>query len=108
MVLIASSAPDEYKIALQVYTKHLGLVFQIQDDYLDQYASVSTLGKGRSSDRANQKTTFATLYSREQLKEKIDRHYQIALGSLTLFDEKALPLIELTKKLQKRTHLKNN
>ena len=105
MVLIACFAPDDYKKALRVYGKYLGLVFQMQDDYLDHHAPVALLGKIRSSDAANQKTTFATLYSKEKLEEEINKQYQIALDSLTLFDEKACALIELTKKLQKRSHL---
>ena len=75
----------------------------MQDDYLDRYAPTEVLGKGRSSDLANQKTTFAALYSQHKLEEEIRNHYQIALDALKLFDQKASALIELTKKLQERT-----
>ncbi|MCE0722652.1 MULTISPECIES: polyprenyl synthetase family protein [Legionella] len=105
MVLNAHSAPETYKEALRTYASHLGLVFQMQDDYLDRYAPTEVLGKGRSSDLANQKITFATLFSPKKLEEEINKHYQIALDALEIFAQKALPLIDLTKKLQKRSQL---
>ncbi|CAM2856905.1 polyprenyl synthetase family protein [Legionella worsleiensis] len=91
--------------ALKNYAQHIGLVFQMQDDYLDQYAPVNHLGKGRSSDIANQKTTFATLYTKEQLEKKISEHYQLALDSLNFFGDKARALRELTQKLHNRSNL---
>lgn len=105
MVLNAHSVPETYQLALRTYASHLGLVFQMQDDYLDRYAPMELLGKGRSSDLANQKTTFATLYSKDKLEEEISKHYQIALDALRVFEQKALALIELTMKLQERSKL---
>ncbi|CAM2916188.1 geranyltranstransferase [Legionella steigerwaltii] len=106
MVLNArSSIPEADKVALRTYASHLGIVFQMQDDYLDRYAPTEVLGKGRSSDLANQKTTFANLYSKNKLEEEISKHYQIALDALKIFDQKASALIDLTKKLQDRSKL---
>ncbi|RUR09988.1 polyprenyl synthetase family protein [Legionella sp. km772] len=92
--------------ALTHYANHIGLVFQIQDDYLDYYAPQNHLGKNRSSDLANQKTTFASLFTQSQLEEKINHHYEQALSCLQPFAEKALPLIELTTQLRQRSQLK--
>lgn len=106
MVLTAQdSANTVHQHAIQTYAKHIGLVFQIQDDYLDHYAPANLLGKGRSSDLANQKTTFATLLSKNQLEEEIHRHYQIAFASLETFEHKANALIKLTQKLHARSNL---
>ena len=91
--------------ALMAYDNHLGLVFQIQDDYLDYYAPKNHLGKNRCSDLANEKTTFATLFTKNQLEEKINYHYEQAFTCLTLFAEKANSLIELTLQLHKRSQL---
>jgi farnesyl diphosphate synthase len=106
MVLAAQTPVDELtEAALKTYARHIGLVFQMQDDYLDRYAPANILGKGRSSDLANQKTTFATLFTQHQLEEEIAIHYQIAIDSLKLFDTKAAALIELTQQLQNRSKL---
>lgn len=106
MVLAAhNSVSDDIKTTLRTYGRHIGLVFQMQDDYLDCYAPANILGKGRSSDLANQKTTFATLFNKQQLEEEIAIHYQIAIDALKIFDNKANGLIELTRQLQARSNL---
>ena len=109
MVLAAKpSIAKETINALKTYASHVGLVFQMQDDYLDHYAPANILGKGRSSDLANQKTTFATLFSKQQLEKEIALHYQTAIDALKLFAGKADLLIELTKQLQNRSNLSTN
>lgn len=109
MVLAAQNASSEQeKAALRTYANHIGLVFQMQDDYLDRYAPAEVLGKGRASDLANQKTTFATLYTQNGLEEKIREHYQCAIDALDLFMPRAAPLLELTQKLQARSQLAND
>lgn len=96
---------EQFGLALRTYANHIGLVFQMQDDYLDHYAPATILGKDRSSDLANQKTTFASLLSKNKLEEEIIKHYQIAIDALKLFDQKATALIAFTKKLQHRSDL---
>ena len=89
--------------ALTRYANHIGLVFQIQDDYLDHYAPQTHLGKNRSSDLANQKTTFASLFTKAQLEEKINHHYKQAFACLQPFGEKGKLLTELTTELHRRS-----
>lgn len=110
MVLAATKVTTEEQIqsALRTYAQHIGLVFQLQDDYLDRYAPKEFLGKGRSSDLANDKITFASLYPQAQLEFKIANHYQMALEALRLFGDKATELIELTQKLQERSNLEKS
>jgi farnesyl diphosphate synthase len=106
MALLAHESVDEaISTSLTTYAQHLGLVFQIQDDYLDHYAPNNILGKNRSSDLANEKTTFATLFNKKQLEEKINAHYEQAIQCLKLFDTKAQALIELTRKLHHRSQI---
>lgn len=105
MVLAAKpelSAP--LRTSLLTYAEHIGLVFQMQDDYLDRYAASTALGKGRSSDLANQKTTYASLLPQHELEQEIATHYEIALNELDRFDNKNSGLIELTRELQQRTN----
>jgi farnesyl diphosphate synthase len=87
---------------LHKFADHLGLVFQMQDDYLDYYLPES-LGKGRASDVENQKTTFATLYDKKALSANIAHLYQLAETSLTIFAQKADPLKTLLIGLQERS-----
>lgn len=105
MVLLAQPQEEQYANALRTYAQHLGLVFQMQDDYLDHYGPAYLLGKGRSSDAANQKTTFATLFAQDQLEKAIATHYHRALESLAVFGAKAKTLNGLTKQLEQRSQL---
>lgn len=88
---------------LRNYAHHLGLAFQIQDDYLDSYADINILGKKQRSDISNDKATYAKLYSKQQLFNLVNLHYQSALDSITPFHQKAKNLIELTLTLKNRS-----
>lgn len=101
-VLAATTPAEQNKKALQNYANHLGLVFQMQDDYLDEYGPVELLGKGRASDSANKKITFASLYTQENLFELITHHFQLAKDSLAPFQSQANDLLTLTNYLQQR------
>lgn len=103
MVLAAGHPTPIAAHALRQFAHHLGLVFQMQDDYLDHYDKGNVLGKNRSSDIANQKTTFATLYKQHELSTLISQHYQLAQESLTTFAQNADDLREFLQYLQLRT-----
>jgi farnesyl diphosphate synthase len=104
MVLAACTISDkEIHHALIDYASYLGLVFQMQDDYLDYYADISFLGKRRSSDVENQKVTFAHIYSKKDLEELINHHYKLAKNALTLFHDNATALLKFTDFLQQRS-----
>lgn len=102
MVLMAGNPCEETRDALQNYAQHLGLVFQMQDDYLDKYGSVTLLGKERASDSANNKVTFANLYTQADLQALITEHFQLAKESLIPFQSRAVDLLALTNQLQQR------
>lgn len=96
----ANIKPDAAK-ALRDFASHLGLVFQMQDDYLDQYAE-ETHGKGRASDLENQKVTYAALHSKTGLEALIKQHYSLAISSLKPFGAEADELRQLTESLLQR------
>ncbi|KTD38853.1 geranyltranstransferase [Legionella nautarum] len=105
-MVVAASEPAELAVkALRDFADHLGFVFQIQDDYLDHYAQADLLGKGRASDLANQKMTFASLYTRDELEHLIKHHFQLARDALRPLGHQAEHLLALTDYLHQRNNL---
>ncbi len=103
MVIAASENPaPEASQALRHYARHLGLAFQMQDDYLDYYASPDLLGKGRASDLNNEKMTFAACFSQRELSELIDNYYTSADKALNYFGNKAHKLQDMISDLRQR------
>ncbi|KTC86080.1 MULTISPECIES: polyprenyl synthetase family protein [Legionella] len=104
-MVVAASEPAEIAVkALRDFAGHLGFVFQIQDDYLDHYAQTDLLGKGRASDLANQKMTFASLYTQEELGHLIDHHFQLARDALMPLGHQAEHLLALSDYLHQRNN----
>lgn len=104
MTLAATESSDEKIHALRQFATHLGLAFQMQDDYLDSYDTHDTLGKGRASDQANRKTTFANYYTESALKQAIQTHFQKTAQALSIFSERATPLKNFLHGLLERSH----
>jgi len=68
----------------------IGLLFQIQDDILDETASTTQLGKPAGSDAKNSKTTYVSLFGVEKAKTMAESTYKEAIGiidSLETFTE---------------------
>lgn len=103
MALIAGKQYDISTRMLCEYASVLGIAFQMQDDYHDRYSSQDLSGKNRSSDEANQKTTFASLLNQQELLALIHQHYNKALLALEPLGEKARNLAEFTEDLHQRT-----
>src|SRR3990167_302432 len=104
MVIAASNnSEDEATHALCHYAAHLGLAFQMHDDYLDYYAHPNFLGKGRASDISNEKMTFAACFSQLELSKLIDQSYQSAKHALNYFGNKANKLQQLIDDLKQRS-----
>ena len=102
MVLIAATPEPVLESSLREFGRILGLVFQMQDDYLDHYSSDDRLGKGRSSDAANRKLTFASLYPQEALFALIINQIQQAKNALRCFGDRAKELQQLLEDLRHR------
>ncbi|MCC5791912.1 MAG: polyprenyl synthetase family protein [Legionellaceae bacterium] len=106
MVLIAA---DQWEsptgVALRSFADILGLLFQMQDDYLDRYASPHSMGKIRASDTANVKYTFADYLSKEACQREIDACFTEAIACLQRCGPKAAPLIHVTEQLQMRSNI---
>ncbi|MCR9192322.1 MAG: polyprenyl synthetase family protein [Gammaproteobacteria bacterium] len=104
MVLAAGDFAPQEADALRQFGHHLGLLYQMQDDYLDQYGSTTSLGKGRSSDLANQKQTFANLYSQSALIACIQEQITKAQQALNFFSGRCDMLEELFMSITQRCH----
>jgi len=102
MVTELTDVSEQKWLALQNFSKYLGLVFQMQDDYLDRYAPEQALGKMRSSDIANDKKTYAELYEKNPLKEKIDLLFASCHESLLPVTNGKSKLNDLITQLQSR------
>ena len=102
-VVLAAAQPSAHEMdALRQFGQHLGILFQMQDDYLDQFGNKDALGKGRSSDLANQKQTFANVCSQSALAELIVQHIKHAEHAIALFQDRSQSLKELLMNIQKR------
>lgn len=102
MVIFAGNPCESSAIALRQFGEHLGLVFQMQDDYLDTYGPSDALGKGRASDMANEKITYASLYNKETLFSLISNHFEHAIGALNSFGKRADTLLLLVENVRHR------
>lgn len=102
MVIFAGNPTESSTIALRDFAKHLGLVFQMQDDYLDTYGTPDALGKGRASDAANEKITFANLYEKNALFTLISEHFEQAISALNSFGKRADTLLLLVENVRHR------
>lgn len=90
--------------ALLSYSEHIGIAFQVQDDYLDRYGETETLGKHQGSDMKQGKITYADFYDKSALKNLINTYYHNALSALKPYEDKAQRLNELTILLKERSH----
>lgn len=81
--------------ALVVYSRKIGIAFQIADDILDVEGNPALVGKTLNKDAAQGKLTFVGLYGLEKSKQMADELVKEAKESLTLFGKKAQTLQQL-------------
>lgn len=72
---------------LNLFSQHLGLMFQIKDDLLDVYGEESKLGKKIGSDIDNHKSTYVSLLGKDGAEEKLTMHKNAALNELEQLKE---------------------
>lgn len=67
----------DIEAALLQSAEHLGVAFQLQDDYLDLYGTTDQLGKACGDDLTSEKSTYLSIWAAERADEamrtKIDR-----------------------------------
>ena len=96
---------DSQQIALlDCYGKAIGLSFQVQDDIIDIESNTETLGKTQGADQALNKPTFPSLLGISGAKQLAQDLHTEALQALNDFDERAVPLRDLSHYIIARQH----
>ena len=72
--------------ALKIYSRHIGLAFQIADDALDVEATPEALGKATQKDKRKGKATFVDLLGLEGAKTEARRLANAAIAALDPYD----------------------
>lgn len=99
---VIGGASQEKLHALAVYSKNIGLAFQIKDDILDIEGDSDKLGKPIGSDVNNNKSTFVSLLGLEKSRKKVRELTDEAMNSLNVFGDQSWFLKELALYLVNR------
>lgn len=89
---VLGGATSEQVDALGRYAKAAGLAFQVADDILDIVGDQELLGKDVGSDQERGKATYPALLGLEAARDRAKELRDVALESLSGFDERAEPL----------------
>ncbi|MGC4046916.1 MAG: polyprenyl synthetase family protein [Armatimonas sp.] len=101
--LLGGEKSVDYRLqALDMYSRDIGLAFQIVDDILDVTESSETLGKPANSDLKHDKATYPKLVGLDESRRLAREALSEALEALQHFDERAEPLRELARRIVER------
>ncbi|WEG14321.1 polyprenyl synthetase family protein [Pullulanibacillus sp. KACC 23026] len=100
---VIGEATCQQLAALEAFSDHLGMAFQIKDDILDVEGDEALLGKPVGSDETNQKSTYPGLLTLEGAKEAMQTHYLSALSFLEKAHVNGTRLEALTRYIIERT-----
>jgi len=76
----------EYSL-VSSYAKKIGVVFQAIDDLLDVFGDERTVGKTLASDAENQKNTFLTFFSEDQVREYARKMSDDAISDIAQIED---------------------
>ena len=83
---IIGRASETELAAVTSYGSHLGLLFQITDDFLDVTATAEALGKTPGKDAQSNKATYPGLYGMEETREAAIKAHSDACAALDQID----------------------
>ena len=89
--LLGQGSSDQIA-SLKVYSKNIGLAFQVADDILNVEGDPLIMGKGAGTDLHRCKSTYPSLLGLSESKETASSLIAQAIESLARFDHKADPL----------------
>lgn len=99
---IAGGGSDRQVHALSMYARSLGLAFQVTDDLLNVEGDPEIMGKSTGTDALREKATFPALLGVGESKQYAADLVAIALRSLEIFDNKAMPLYAIAQYVLER------
>ena len=83
---IIGRASESELAAITSYGSHLGLLFQITDDFLDVTATIEDLGKTPGKDAQSNKATYPAMYGMEETKAAAIQAHRDACDALEKID----------------------
>jgi geranylgeranyl pyrophosphate synthase len=83
---IIGEASEKELAAITSYGSHLGLLFQITDDFLDVTATAEALGKTPGKDAQSNKATYPALFGMEETKVSAVKAHRDACDALDQLD----------------------
>jgi geranylgeranyl pyrophosphate synthase len=83
---IIGEANEKELAAITSYGSHLGLLFQITDDFLDVTATAEALGKTPGKDAQSNKATYPSLFGMEETKVSAVKAHRDACDALDQLD----------------------
>ena len=89
---------------LELFSNHVGLAYQVQDDVLDVTTSDEVLGKRQNSDAVKNKPSYPAIIGLDKSIKTFENLYQGALDELSHLSVDSEPLRLLTKRLMKRAY----
>lgn len=102
---ILGGADEAAQQALDRYSMHLGVAFQIVDDILDVAGQPEDLGKSVGKDAAQDKLTFVAAVGLDEARRLARKETDLACSALEPFDSPAASdLTNLARMLQVRSH----
>lgn len=101
-ILAGASAADLQRLSR--FAKNIGLAFQIIDDILDITATAEELGKTAGKDVQAGKVTYPSLWGIEESKRQAKQLVADAQAQLTVFGNKAQPLLAIADYITSRSY----
>jgi geranylgeranyl pyrophosphate synthase len=100
--LISSKCNASDTQILDLFSRSIGLAYQIQDDVLDVLVHEDMLGKKQNSDKENRKPTYPSLMGLDESQQAFVKLYEDAINSLEKLSVNADQLVLFTNQLRLR------
>lgn len=97
---ILSGAGGKERTAIELYTKNVGLAFQVVDDILDATSTSEALGK--DTDKDSNKTTFVSFSTVDEAQQISEELLNFSIRALNIFGRRAERLVQIAQFVKER------